>query len=75
MPPVLVVVLPLVGGVPLCMIVCFLGAIDARERHFEEGLVGKEGNLECRFNLSMNHQFVVDKSYYFVVDESSSQAV
>ena len=35
------------------MIVSFLGAIDARGRLFEEDLVGKKGDLECKLKISM----------------------
>ena len=52
MPRVLVLVLPL-EAVPLWMIVCFWGAISSRERRFEEGLVGKEGDLDCRLKISI----------------------
>ena len=30
-----------------------LGVIDARERLFEEDLVGREGDLECRLKISI----------------------
>ena len=52
MPPVLVLTPPLKKA-PLWMIVYFLRAIDARERIFEEGLVGKKGDLECKLKISM----------------------
>ena len=29
----------------------FLGAIDNRERRFEEGLVGREGEVECKLKI------------------------
>ena len=47
MPPVVLLVLPLEEA-PLWMTVYFLGVIDVMEKLFEEGFVGKKGDLECR---------------------------
>ena len=44
------------------MIVCILGPSTLEERLFEEGLVGREGDLECRLKISMKAQVCGEKN-------------
>ena len=46
------------------------------ERLFEEGLVGKEGDLECKLKLSMKALVCGEKkSHQYMVDESPPQVI